>query len=800
MVTSQRLLPGAIPLCPVVLWLCLFGSQGSAQSSAPILAPYQWAPVRIVAGGYIPGLIAHPTEAGLIYARTDIGSAYRWNPTTQQWIPLTDFHAPGDYNLQGPESIALDPTDPNRLYIAASMYAGAESAILISTDQGKTFSTNPVSFGMGANDDGRDAGERLAVNPFNPSELFMGTRQAGLWKSENYAQTWTHVTSFPVSTFNDGCALDDSYSCGVDWVLFDPANSGTIYVGVFTTSSVYKSTDDGATWNALPGQPLSWPYTVSSGTHDPAPLRAVLNPDGNLYVTYENFAGPNGLTNRPVYGLVEKFSPSTGAWTNVTPPLDTNDGENSQRGGFCGISQDPNRPGTVAVATLDRWYPVDTVYITHDGGNTWIDLGAITASGVDGPQQGNYYFNPPVFTPISPWLTFGDTSYPTSPTPTAKFGWWMSALLIDPVNPNHLMFGTGATLYATDNVSAADSGQAPTWYVQGLGIEETAVTALISPTQGAHLLSGVGDIGGFRHDDLAISPTGGMFTNPVMTTTDGMDWAGQNPQFIVRVGEASSASTSPCNYGGYSTDGGTTWTPFDGCAAGGTNSSNVGTIAVDASGTVMIWTTPSGSNAPQYSTNNGGGWSVTTGLPYSLTAVADKVTPALFYAFDGANFYSTTTSGGKVFTKVNQTKFLAGTPAHAAVANFARAGDLWLPLSGYGLYHSTDGGVTWKQVTSVLQANLVAVGRANPRTRTGVQSIFLYGAISPSTTIAIYRSDNNGSTWVRVNDDAHQYGGPTVIAADSRVFGRVYLGMNGRGIVYGDIVGNPSGRRGAGPM
>jgi oligoxyloglucan reducing-end-specific cellobiohydrolase len=81
-----------------------------------------------------------------------------------------------------------------------------------------------------------------------------------------------------------------------------------------------------------------------------------------------------------------------------------------------------------------------------------------------------------------------------------------------------------------------------------------------------------------------------------------------------------------------------------------------------------------------------------------------------------------------------------------------------------------------------------------------VQSIFLYGAISPSTTIAIYRSDNNGSTWVRVNDDAHQYGGPTVIAADSRVFGRVYLGMNGRGIVYGDIVGNPSGRRGAGPM
>jgi oligoxyloglucan reducing-end-specific cellobiohydrolase len=736
--------------------------------------------VRIVAGGYIPGLIAHPTQPGLVYARTDIGSAYRWNPATGQWIPLTDFNAPGDYNLQGPESIALDPTDPNRLYIAAGMGGSGPFAMLASTDQGFTFSTYPVTFYMGSNDNGRDVGERLAVNPFNPSELFMGTRTQGLWKSENYAQTWAKVSSFPIQSSSD--------DFGVHWVLFDPANSGTIYAGVYTTSSVYKSTDDGATWKALPGQPLSWPYSVSNGTHAPAPMRAVLNPDGNLYVTYGDYPGPNNMN----YGLVEKFNPSAGTWTNVTPPLDTTDNETSQAGGFCGISQDPHRQGTVAVATLDRWWPVtDTVYITHDGGNTWIDLGSLTAGGgIFNPITNTFdlYLNQSVFTPTSPWLSWADTNFPNSAGPTASFGWWMSSLLIDPANPNHLMYATGATLYATDNLSVADSGQAPAWYVQAWGIEETAVTALISPTEGAHLLSGVGDIGGFRHDDFATSPAGGMFANPVTgsTSTGGMDWAGQNPLFIARVGSPDSASTSPCTYGGYSTDGGTTWQPFSGCAAGATN--GTGTIAVDASGTIMLWTTSSGSSAPQYSTDNGGGWSVTTGLPQLLTAVADKVTPALFYAFDGVNFYSTTTSGGKVFTKVNSTKFLIGTPAHAVVASFARAGDLWLPLGGYGLYHSTDAGVTWKQVTSVLQANLVAIGRANPRTRTGVQSIFVYGAISPSTTVAVYRSDNNGSTWVQVNDGAHQYGGPSVMAADSRVFGRVYLGMNGRGIVYGDTL------------
>jgi len=786
MATRHRLLLAAVSICPLVLCLGLYDSQGSAQSAASESgAAYTWSPVRIVAGGYIPGLIAHPTQSGLIYARTDIGSAYRWNPGTQQWIPLTDFHSASDYNLQGPESIALDPTDPNRLYIAAGMYTGGESAILVSTDQGTTFTTYPQTpFSMASNGDDRSAGERLAVNPFQPNQLFMGTRSAGLWVSNNNAQSWTKVTSFPVSSSSDGF--------GLQFVVFDPTNSGVIYVGAYTTSLVYRSTDGGTTWSTLP--PVSWPYGVPNGTRPPTPNRGVLNPDGSFYVTFSDDRGPSNMS----YGVVEKYNPQTNAWMNVTP----SDYLTLPRGGFCGLTQDPTRQGTVAVTTMDRWYPVDTVYITHDGGSTWVDLGAITsAGGVDGPPNGNFYFNPSVFTPISPWLTFGNTSSPTSPTPTAKFGWWMSALLIDPVTPNHLMFATGATLYATDNVSVADTGQSPTWYVQALGIEETAVTALISPTQGAHLLSGVGDIGGFRHDDFAKSPAGGMYTNPVTTSTNSIDWAGQNPQFIARVGvPGTTASTNPCNYGGYSTDGGTTWQTFGGCATGGNNSSQgAGTIVVDASGTMMLWAPVSGSNPPQYSTDNGGTWTATSGLFPPLAPVADKVISKLFYALVGANVYSTTTSRGTVFTKVNKAALPLGSQQHAPVANFARAGDLWLPLDTYGLYHSTDGGVTWPKVSSVQQATQVAVGAANPRSRGGTQSIFLYGTTQSSSTLGIYRSDDNGSTWVRVNDAAHQYGGPSVIAADPRVYGRVFLGMNGRGIVYGDIFRIPLGGR-SGPI
>jgi hypothetical protein len=42
---------------------------------------------------------------------------------------------------------------------------------------------------------------------------------------------------------------------------------------------------------------------------------------------------------------------------------------------------------------------------------------------------------------------------------------------------------------------------------------------------------------------------------------------------------------------------------------------------------------------------------------------------------------------------------------------------------------------------------------------------------------------------VRINDDAHEYGRRFhCIAADPRVYGRVFVGTDGRGIVYGELV------------
>jgi len=45
-----------------------------------------------------------------------------------------------------------------------------------------------------------------------------------------------------------------------------------------------------------------------------------------------------------------------------------------------------------------------------------------------------------------------------------------------------------------------------------------------------------------------------------------------------------------------------------------------------------------------------------------------------------------------------------------------------------------------------------------------------------------------GASWVRVNDDQHQWGNRfSCLSGDPRIYGRVYVGTNGRGILYGDI-------------
>jgi hypothetical protein len=141
-----------------------------AQGQKPKVIPYTWKSVQFVGGGFVDGIVFHPTSKGLCYCRTDMGGAYRRNPETLRWEPLLDWLSYEDMNLMGVESIALDPSDPTRVYLACGTYTNSHTpngAILRSNDRGNTFQRTNVPFKMGGNEDGRGNGERMAVDPNN---------------------------------------------------------------------------------------------------------------------------------------------------------------------------------------------------------------------------------------------------------------------------------------------------------------------------------------------------------------------------------------------------------------------------------------------------------------------------------------------------------------------------------------------------------------------------------------------------------------------------------------------------------
>ena len=77
----------------------------------------------------------------------------------------------------------------------------------------------------------------------------------------------------------------------------------------------------------------------------------------------------------------------------------------------------------------------------------------------------------------------------------------------------------------------------------------------------------------------------------------------------------------------------------------------------------------------------------------------------------------------------------------------------------------------------------VGLGKAAPGA--GAPAIYAFG-VKP-TFGGIYRSIDGGVTWARINDDSHQWGlRYRVMTGDPRIFGRVYVGTDGRGIFTGD--------------
>jgi hypothetical protein len=726
-----------------------------------------WASVKFGGGGYVTGLIFHPTTANLLYARTDIGGAYRWNPSNSTWTPITDGLGFGgaESSYHGIESIAVDPNNDQLVYMAAGMYNSdkADARLYISSNRGDTWTYVGLPFSTGGNNGGRAMGERLMVDPNKPSTLFYGSRTAGLWKSTDSGRTWAQVTSLSSTKMTaDQIKAAGGSAMGIELVVYDTGTKGTgtatqtIYAAVAPdyasvsglSATLYKSTNGGASWTAV-SPPVA-------GYHIPHMVRAA---DGMFYVVFTQGAGPGAGGPARLY----KFDGSN--WT-LLKSEDPSGGTNFGLGG---------------------------VSVSGSGATTRIALGVTNS-------WGNYSGQQIVQLSDNAGLTWREIEA-TNPGSTASG--WVDDVEIDPFNRDHILHVHGGGVIETKNASSTTT--LPTWTGSINGIEETATQAIATPPAGAPyvLINSAGDVGTWVDTNLSTTPT----LSPGLGWSNGIgaDMAWSDPSYIATSGVTNSDGVAR---GYWSGDGGKTWASFGTLAPGASsNTSGEGSIAVTARN-MVVWA--AANSVPSYTTNNGASWTQTN-LP-ALAAVgwnrgyrlaADRRNANKVYAYDSGGAWWA--SAGKVYVSTDGGHSFALSQGSVS-ANLAPngwwvtsmavnpnvEGDIWL-ADGNAVYHSVNSGASWTKLgafASVFGSNAwpdlqgassVALGKAKTGSPYSA-AVYVVGTVNG--VWGVYRSDDGGASWVRHNDDAHQFGGIGQMAADQNVYGRIYVTGTGRGLLY----------------
>lgn len=705
-----------------------------AASTTDISSNYAWKPLKTGGGGFITGLVIHPTAPGIMYARSDVGGAYRWNAQTQSWQQmLLGNNVPGPViNDYGVESIALSAKASNIVYMAVGNDVTTSSGrILKSTNYGKSWTDSGYRWPIAGNGDDRQGGERLAVDPNNNNVVYFGSRTEGLWVSTNAAKTWTQVSPslLPVGV-NSGSGTPD----GVKFVQFDSTSpllngkTSRIFVGV-AGKGVYRSEDAGKTWILI------------LATTD-IPYDNALASDDTLYVA---------IISRVGQGAVEKYNVATNTWTVITPPAWDS---------CYDLALDPfnaQRLFTASCGLRNGHF-----WRSSDGGTSWDTLN-VTLSSANIPWILN--------TDEANWLSLG-------------------RLVFDPLVPNELWFAQGTGVWQATNLSDATIN----WNFKSNGIEEVVANDVIAPPGGKPITVNQ-DRNGFYHANPDAYPQQPILTSKFSDGTS-LDYSGGTPGFVVAA-SCDTRNLNPCQ-SGYSSDGGQSWTEFSGMGNypdlyGG----DIAVSATNTNDIVWLptWqkqpyvTTDRGATWTKIASfNNVTGLHTMIWWGWKKALDSDKVN-GNFYIYsteNGGEFY-VSTDGGQTFTKARgQAPPSTGNDAHVfgqVRSEPGMANTVWASVAQGGLWYTPDAGTTWTQINGVQQARSFGFGA--PIGGSQYPTVYLYGQITDQW--GVWRSTDQGASWAKLAQyPLNLYDQVLTVNGDMSIPGRVYVGFSGNGFAYGD--------------
>ncbi|MBP7792586.1 MAG: hypothetical protein KA120_05930 [Candidatus Goldbacteria bacterium] len=293
--------------------------------------------VCVGGGGFVSGVVFHPSVKGLVYLRTDMGGAYKRTAKSTEWTCITDMFGKEEAFFNGVLSIALVENDDAKIYMMCGKYTGSkfpDGRLYVSDDYGFSWKWFRLPFKTGSNEKGRGMGERLAVSPVNPDVLFAGSTYDGLWKSINAGKTWKKIQNFP--------------SKDVNFLLFDRSPEKRLIVAT-ADGNIYVSEDCGIKWSKVDDVPSGMAY------------RADVLKDGRIYFTFDDSKGPWGIKN----GSVWEYDLNSKRWRQLNVKTDT--------GGFAGIAVFPDADKRLLVSTICR-NGNDEIFFSKDGGKKFMPV------------------------------------------------------------------------------------------------------------------------------------------------------------------------------------------------------------------------------------------------------------------------------------------------------------------------------------------------------------------------------------------------------------------------------------------
>jgi photosystem II stability/assembly factor-like uncharacterized protein len=777
-----------------------------------------WRNVAIGGGGFVSSIVADFNEQNLFYARTDVGGAYRWDNASAKWISMMDWIDATERGLLGIEAIAVDPKTPGKVYMMAgtSYWNDGKTAFLRSSNRGNTWEKIYVteSFTAHGNGMGRGNGEALAIDPNNSNIMFYGSRNKGLFKSTNNGNSWSKVAGFRTAAGSDTTWNGSGFS----FVTFAPNSSSVLYAGFLrANNNVFRSTDGGTTWSVIPNRPK--PQTNGAYTPPLMPQRIAIAPNGSvLYITFGDGAGPhtmqwdegwgaiNDWFNR---GAVLKYETASETWSDVSPEnfIDPGDSKYNAPSEYIacygGISINQSNPQELVVSSIG--YRGPQFWKLPGTGNSWSDQwGSNIYHSKDGGQS---------WAPSFQYYSIGDGNYPTVEQMSENgIGWmfnnsihWSGSVVFDPFNSNKVWVTSGNGIFATSNIKdyTRDSSESwnikliqnTLWKVMSHGIEETVPGEVVS-IPGGPLVSAILDYDGFRHDDIAKYPSNRHLTDVSgekvsLGNTRALAYAPKSGKLVkvsderVYKAQYNDIPISPLQF---SSDKGTTWSVVT-YPSGAPNSNLSGgmSVAISTDGEVVLWTPLKGATegnqiVQRYAT----AWSTVSGIDGSYI-VGDPENANVFYAYNRkSGKMLKSTNKGISFSEVSS-------PGTSDFHKFRlvpnKEGDIWLPLTEKGLVRSKDGGANFSPISTVSHCEAVGFGKAAEGKT--FPTVFIFGTVGNTT--GVFMSTDEGESWIRANDDEHEYGGLAngeFVIGDMNVYGRVYMSTAGRGIVYGEISSN----------